>query len=160
MKTPLLFVAGLLVASLAPATTIAAPAANVLAAVTAADDERVAATQAGDRARLAASYSDDLHYAHSNGRIDNKTSQLDGVIDGPTIYENFEYKDRVFVPAGPGIVLMRGRVLVQMKSKTTGEKSVNDLNYLAVWREENGKWRFLAWQSCKNLPTAAAPAKR
>jgi len=23
------------------------------------------------------------------------------------------------------------------------------LSYLAVWREENGQWRFLAWQSCK-----------
>jgi len=23
------------------------------------------------------------------------------------------------------------------------------LSFLAVWREENGKWRFLAWQSCK-----------
>ena len=29
-----------------------------------------------------------------------------------------------------------------------------DLNFLTVWREEGGKWRFLAWKSCKNPPPA------
>lgn len=159
MKIPLLFATTLLLASLATATALAATASASMAAVTAADDERCAATQAGDRARLAASYSDDLHYAHSNGRIDNKVSQIDGVINGVNVYEKFEYKDRTFVPAGPGVVLMKGRVLVHMKTRTTGQKIVNDLNFLAVWREENGKWRFLAWQSCRNLPPVAPAAK-
>jgi len=27
-----------------------------------------------------------------------------------------------------------------------------------VWRLEGGKWRFLAWQSCR-LPEPAAPAR-
>jgi ketosteroid isomerase-like protein len=158
-----LLCAGLLLAPsiVTPSVAATATASNsaLLAAVAAADDERCAATQAGDRARLAASYSDDLHYAHSNGKIDNKSSQIEGVINGPNIYEKFDYKDRTFVHAGPGVVLMKGRVLVHMKSKTTGQKLVNDLNYLAVWREENGKWRFLAWQSCKNLPPAPSTPK-
>ena len=132
---------------------------RVIAAVTAADDERCAATKAGDRARLAASYSDDLYYAHSSGKIDNKVSQLEGVLNGSNVYENFDYKDRTFTPAGLGIVLMKGRVLVHMKNKTSGQKTMNDINYLAVWREENGKWRFLAWQSCKMPVPAAAPTK-
>jgi ketosteroid isomerase-like protein len=159
MKLPLLFAAALLITALAPAAATAATASASIVAVTAADDERCAATQAGDRAGLAASYSDDLHYAHSNGKIDTKASQIEGVINGPNIYEKFEYKDRTFVPAGPGVVLMKGRVLVHMKSKTTGQKLVNDLNYLAVWREENGKWRFLAWQSCRNVPPAPSTPK-
>ena len=125
---------------------------KLVAAVRAADDERIAATKAGDRARLEASYSDDLHYGHSNGKIDNKKSQIQGITTGANRYEAFEHKERTFVPAGPGIVLMKGRVLVHMGNKQTGEKIVNDLNYLAVWREEKGKWRFLAWQSCKNPP--------
>ena len=127
----------------------------MIAAVTAADDERCAATKAGDRARLAASYSDDLYYAHSSGKIDNKVSQLEGVPNGTNVYENFDYQDRTFIPAGPGIVLMKGRVLVHMKNKTSGQKTMNDINYLSVWREDNGKWRFLAWQACKNVPPAA-----
>ena len=153
MKTLL----ALLLSCLLPFAAAAADDAK-LAAVTAADDERCAATKAGDRARLAASYSDDLYYAHSSGKIDNKASQLDGVLNGSNVYENFDYKDRTFIPAGPGIVLMKGRVLVHMKNKTNGQKTMNDINYLSVWREENGKWRFLAWQACKNA-SPAAPTK-
>ena len=60
--------------------------------------------------------------------------------------------------AGPGVVLMSGRVMIRVR---TGEqKTANDLNYLAVWREENGHWRFLAWQSCKNPPAVPASAAK
>ncbi len=169
MKSPLrifLPLCLLTLASLAPCVTAAeknsAPTARdqarLIAAVTAADDERRAATKTGDRTRLAAIYSDDLHSTHSSGKIDNKASQLEGVLNGTHVYENFDYQDRTFIPAGPGIVLMKGRVLVHMKNKTSGEKTMNDINYLSVWREENGKWRFLAWQACKNA-SPAAPTK-
>ena len=123
---------------------------KLIAAVRAADDERVAATKAADRVRLSAVYSDQLHYAHSSGKIDTKASQIQGIVTGANKYADFEYKDRTFVPAGPGVILMKGRVLIHMVNKTSGEKATNDLNYLAVWREEGGKWRFFAWQSCKN----------
>jgi hypothetical protein len=136
-------------------TVLRAADDKLVAAVRAADDERIAATIAADRARLEASYSDDLHYGHSNARIDNKKSQIQGITTGDNRYESFEHKERTFVPAGPGIVLMKGRVLIHMSHKKTGAKLTNDLNYLAVWREEKGKWRFLAWQSCKNPPAEA-----
>jgi ketosteroid isomerase-like protein len=126
---------------------------KLIAAVRAADDERIAATQAADAKRLAAVYSDALHYAHSSGKVDTKASQIKGITTGGNKYERFEHKERTFVPAGPGVVLMKGRVLIHM-SNATG-KAVNDLNYLAVWREEQGRWRFLAWQSCKNPPAEA-----
>jgi hypothetical protein len=129
---------------------------KLLAAVRAADDERVAATKSGDRARLEAIYSNELHYAHSNGKIDTKASYIESLVKRSTIYEKFDYQKREFRPAGPGIVLMLGRVLVD--ATNASGKQQNDLNFLAVWREENGKWRFLAWQSCKNLP--ADPAKK
>lgn len=133
-------------------TVLRAADDKLIAAVRAADDERIAATKAADRARLEASYSDDLHYGHSNGKVDTKASQIQGITTGVNRYDSFEHKSRTFVSAGPGIVLMKGRVLIHMSNKQTGAKIINDLNYLAVWREEKGKWRFLAWQSCKNPP--------
>lgn len=123
---------------------------RLIAAVRAADDERVAATKAADPARLEAIFSPDLHYAHSSGKIDNKVSYVQSLLTRATIYEKYQYQTREFRPVGPGIVLMLGRALVE--SSGTGGKQQNDLNFLAVWREENGKWRFLAWQSCKNPP--------
>ena len=127
----------------------------ILAAVRAADNERVAATQAGDRARLEAIYSQDLHYAHSNGKIDTQASYIASLVGRTTVYEKYDYQTRDFRAAGPGIVLMTGRVLIQ--STSAGGRQNNDLNFLAVWREEGGKWRFLAWQSCKNPPASNAP---
>lgn len=122
----------------------------LIAAVRAADDERVAATKSGDRARLDAIYSNDLHYAHSNGKIDTKASYVESLVKRSTVYEKYDYQTREFRPAGPGVVLMYGRVLIQ-SSNASGQQK-NDLNFLSVWRQENGKWRFLAWQSCKNPP--------
>lgn len=141
------------------AATVRGADDKLIAAVRAADDERVTATKSGDRQRLEAIYSKDLHYAHSNGKIDNQASYIESLTKRTTIYEKYDYQTREFRPAGPGIVLMIGRVLINATSN--GQKVSNDLNILAVWREEGGKWRFLAWQSCKNPPAdAAAPAKK
>jgi ketosteroid isomerase-like protein len=131
--------------------TVAVHAADdkLIAAVRAADDARLAATIAADAKGLDAAYSDDLHYVHSNGKIDNKASQIRGITTSGSSYESFDHKERVFAPAGPGVVLMYGRVHVHMKNKASGAKNMNDILYLAVWREEKGKWRFLAWQASR-----------
>jgi hypothetical protein len=124
----------------------------IIAAVTAADDERVSATIAKDRARLDAVFSDDLHYSHSNGSLDTKASYVDSIAAGRSVYEKFDYQKRIFTPVAPGIVLMTGRALIL--SRNAGGPVNLDLNFLAVWREEKGHWRFLAWQSCRNPPPA------
>lgn len=138
-----LFVAGI-------GTGIAAADEKLLAALRAADDERIAATTAASRERLEAIYSDDLHYAHSSGKVDTKASQIQGILSGASSYQSFEHKERTFVPAAPGIALMKGRVIVNLRTRA-GATNTLDLTYLAVWRLENGKWRFYAWQSCRTL---------
>ena len=155
MKTLLRFLPLL---CLSVATLSAASDDKIIAAVRAADDERIAATIAGDAKRLAASYSDDLHYGHSNGRNDNKESQIKGLTTGGNKYQKFEHKERTFTVVAPNVVIGKGHVLMYLTTRS-GEKVLNDLNYLSVWRNENGQWRFLAWQSCKN-PPAETPAKK
>lgn len=129
---------------------------RLTAAVRAADDERVAATKAGDGPRLDAIFSDLLHYAHSSGHTDTKASYMKALTTHATVYETYDYQERTFTPVAPGVVTMTGRVLIRSRT-ATGTNDL-DLNFLAVWREENGKWRFFAWQSCKN-PPPAPPAK-
>ena len=121
----------------------------VLDAVRQADDARVAATIAADRAKLAAIFSDDLSYAHSSGMVNDKTAYIDTIVSGHTKYFLIEYEQRKFTPGAPGIVLMTGRCLI--KSSNDGPPVDHHLNFLAVWRLEGGAWRFLAWQSC-SLP--------
>lgn len=117
----------------------------LLVAVRAADDERVAATKAGDRGRLAAIYSDDLRYTHSSGKVDNKAEHIEQVARRETVYENFNYRAREFRSAGPGIVLMEGRL--QIESRNARGRQQSEVSFLAVWREEAGRWRLLAWQA-------------
>lgn len=139
------------------AGSLSAAEDKLIAAVRAADDERTAATMAADPARLAAIFSDELRYAHSSGRVDTKASYVESLTSRSTVYESFDYKERTFKPAAPGVVLMTGRVVIH--SRNNGQPVALDLNFLAVWREEGGRWRFLAWQSCKNPPPATAPGK-
>ena len=127
---------------------------KVIAALRAADDERVAATKSGVRARLDAIFSDGLHYGHSSAKNDTKASYIESLVSRNTVYDSYEYVTRDFRVVAPGLALMIGRAKIQSHSPTA--KSENDLNFLAVWREENGKWRFLAWQSVKNVPPDAA----
>lgn len=120
-------------------------------ALQAADDARVAAIVKMDKAGLDEAFSDGLRYAHSTGAIDDKAGYTDLIMSGRTKYVIYDYKVRDFTFPAPGIALMAGKV--HIKSDTGG--NINDaiLGYLAVWREEKGKWKFLAWQSCK-LPEA------
>ena len=122
-----------------------------LATVKAADAARVAAMQSGDRDKLEAIFSDELRYAHSNGIVDTKSSFVEILTAGKTKYVGYDYEEQNFTFPAPGVALMSGRAHVKAVSSNGTMDSV--LAFLAVWREENGKWRFLAWQSCK-LPPA------
>ena len=141
-----------------PAKASATEGDKIIAAVKAADAERVAATKAGDGPRLEAIYSDALRYAHSSGHVDTKASYLQALTSHATVYETYNYQEQNFSVVAPSIVLMTGRVLINTRS-ASGVNEL-DLNFLGVWREENGKWRFLAWQSCRNPPPAPAAAAK
>jgi ketosteroid isomerase-like protein len=134
-----------------PASLLAeTPAAAALAA---ADDARIAAMREPDRAALEAAFSDELRYAHSNGVVDTKASFIEILTTGKTKYLGYDLVERQFTFPAPGIALMTGKARIQAESAKGKMDSV--LSYLAVWREENGAWRFLAWQSCR-LPTEEA----
>jgi ketosteroid isomerase-like protein len=122
------------------------------ATLRAADDARVAAMKAADGAKLAELFSDELHYAHSSGAVDTKASFMDALTSGKSKYTGIDYEERKFTFPAPGVALMTGRARVQVTSAKGQMDAV--LSFLAVWREENGKWRFLAWQSCKMPPAA------
>ena len=131
MKKSLLRLLALLVFS---AGLLHAADDKLIAALRAADDERVAATKSGDPKRLEAIYSKDLHYAHSSGKIDNYASYLESLVKRTTIYEKYDYVTRDFRLVAPGVATMTGRVLIN--ATANGQKVSNDLNILAVWREE------------------------
>jgi len=127
-----------------------------LAAVRAADDQRVAATLAADGKKLGGTFSDELRYAHSSGVVDTKASYIQSIVSGRTKYHVIQFEERNFTFPAVGIALESGRAHMKATSATGESDSI--FSFLAVWREEKGQWRFLAWQSCK-LPPATTDVK-
>jgi hypothetical protein len=126
-----------------------------LAAVIAADEARVAAFKKPTAEALERIFSADLHYAHSTGGVDTKPSFIDVLTSGKTKYVGIDYEDREFSFPAPGIALMTGRVRIQ--AVTADATLDNLLLFLAVWRLEEGRWRFLSWQSCRMTGDPAKP---
>jgi len=126
-----------------------------LVRVTAADDARVAAMLAPTREKLDAVLSPELRYAHSNGQVDTKAALIASLTDGSAKYSKYAYQERTVTFPAPGIALMAGRF--DVKAVLKGIPAESTISFLAVWRLEQGEWKFLAWQSCK-VP-AATPAK-
>ncbi len=119
----------------------------LLAVLTSADDARIEAMRNPKREILAAIFSDELHYAHSNGIVDTRDSFVEILVTGKTRYTGYDHVERSFTFPMPGVALMMGKARVQAESSKGKMDSI--LSYLAVWREEKGKWAFLAWQSCR-----------
>lgn len=118
-----------------------------VATLTQADDERVAAFLSADENKLNALLSSELNYAHSSGVVDSRESLIKSLTSGTAKYLQLDYEERSFDVIAPGAATMKGRVKIKVQTPKGLVEAT--LSYLAVWREENGKWKFLAWQSCK-----------
>jgi len=129
-----------------------AGAERVIAEVRAADDARLAATIAADRAALEEIFAEVLHYAHSNGHLDSKASLIADLTSGRIAYRGVRHLRRDFLLATDDVVLVTGRAVFAVESN--GQALSLDLNYLAVWRRDAGRWRFLAWQSSRPPPAS------
>ena len=126
-----------------------------IAALLGLSDARIKAVVEADTQQLSALLSDDLRYTHSNGSVDTKDEFIAALTSGRSNYHSFAPFDRVFTFPAPGIALESGKALIAVEG--TAGKLDALFSYLAVWREEQGTWRFVAWQSAR-LPQGVAPA--
>jgi hypothetical protein len=122
--------------------------AATIAEVKAADDARVAAMIAPDPEKLDAILSDGLHYAHSSKLIENKAEHIASLTSRRLIYQKINFETRDFRIVAPGVVLSKGRALVEVGGSR--QIFLVDINFLALWRLENQRWRLYAWQSSRN----------
>jgi hypothetical protein len=126
-----------------------------VAAVLAADDARIAAMTAADSVALAPLLSPDLRYSHSNGAVDTKSSLLELIGGKATRYISYRLVERGVRFASPEIALEHGRA--ELVLEKDGKQTEATFLFLAVWRLEDGSWRFLEWQSARPPSAGAAP---
>ena len=140
---PLLF-------SLTLLTSSAVAESHSFAAVQMADGQRIAAILAGDMTKLGTLLSNDLRYAQADGRIQTKAQFVAAAGENKVHYVSVVPRDLTFLAIAPGAVSMDG--IAELMVTANGERVTYALRFLAVWREEAGQWRLLAYQSAQ-LPT-------
>ncbi len=102
---------------------------------------------------LAAILSDQLHYSHSaDGFVEDKPQHIASLVSRRLIYQRFNFKTRDFCIVAPGVVLSKGRALVEVGYAR--RIFLVDINFIAVWRLENQRWKLFAWQSSRNAEIA------
>lgn len=116
--------------------------------LTDADNARVAATLAADKASLEKVLSGELHYAHSTGVVDTKDSFIETLTSGKNRYLKLDYIKKDFTLLSPDTALMTGQVRVKTESPAKGASEFS-LTFLGVWKLENSAWKFRAWQSAR-----------
>lgn len=139
----------------ASASQAAEPA--VIAAMRA-DKARLSAMMAGDGEALGRLMSEQLRFVHSDGRVESKTDYVKNLMAGDTAYTDAKTSELETVQIAPDVVVVLG--VQQMRKKLGTEWSDIKLRYLAVWRNENGAWRMIAWQSARPSGNSVVPPKK
>jgi ketosteroid isomerase-like protein len=143
-----LMVAGIQVAAAEPA---------VISAVRA-DKARLTAMMAGDGDALAKLMSDQLRFVHSDGRVESKADYVKNLMAGDTQYADAKTSELETMQVSPDVVVVLGAQ--EMRKRLGTEWSNIKLRYLAVWRNESGTWRMIAWQSARPSGNSVVPAKK
>jgi hypothetical protein len=107
------------------------------------EDERYAAMLAADVGKLEGLLSDRLVYTHSTGGRDTKASYLDAVRNKLVVYDSLDHPvDQVIVAGGAAVVIGAMNARLHLR----GEPRELRNNASAVWADEDGTWRLIAFQ--------------
>jgi hypothetical protein len=123
-----------------------------------ADKARLAAMMAGDGEALGKLMSDQLRFVHSDGRVESKSDYVKNLMAGDTAYAEAKTSNLETTQVANDVVVIIG--LQEMRKRLGTEWSNITLRYLAVWRNENGMWRMVAWQSARPAGNSVVPAKK
>ena len=123
-----------------------------------ADKARLAAMMAGDGEALGRLMSDQLRFVHSDGRVESKSDYVKNLMAGDTEYADAKTSELETTQVSPDVVVVIGAQ--QMRKRLGPTWSEIKLRYLAVWRNENGEWRMVAWQSARPTGNSSVPKKK
>ena len=116
------------------------------ARVIALDKERMQAMVDQDAAKLKNMICKDLIYTHSSARLDTKESLIGNMESGATVYKACTPSDVVALDLGDSVVLT-GRADITVEAH--GSPNSFSVRFTDVWRNQDGTWRMVAWQSTK-----------
>jgi hypothetical protein len=157
MKTKV-WLRGVLLGGLVAASVQAVAAEPAVISAVRADKARLTAMMAGDGEGLARLMSDQLRFVHSDGRVESKADYVKNLMAGDTQYADAKTSELETMQVSPDVVVVLGTQ--EMRKRLGPDWSNIKLRYLAVWRNESGTWRMIAWQSARPSGNSVVPPKK
>jgi ketosteroid isomerase-like protein len=87
-----------------------------------------------------------LSYGHSDGRVQNKTEFIDGVMTRKATVKSLTFPDLKIAVAGDAAI---ARHIYESESETDGKPNNVKIGILSVWHKQDGSWKLLARQGYK-----------
>ena len=139
---PTLRITLLLCASLAANVVFANPVDEIRAA----QAKRIEATLSGDVEELDKCYSNDLVYAHSDGRVDDRGMLLATIASGRVDYQKIEIIEQGIRIYDNVAVITGIADFVVVARDQTNEMT---LSFTSVYVLNDGHWQFASWHSSR-----------
>lgn len=111
-----------------------------------AEQQRLSAQMKNDLGTMAQLLDDELVYVRNSAVVDSKTSYLDSMRKGDTVYEFIEHSnDSVRIYGCLAILTGQGKYDVRI-----GQKPLKlMLRYHSVWKKTKGQLRMVSWQATR-----------
>jgi len=130
---------------------------NASAIVLKMDQTRLTAMVAGDVVTLGRLLSEEMLFVHSDGRHEGKTDYIKNMTAGDTAYEGVKTSGVQAKVVTPDVIVLTGAQ--EMRKKVGPTWTDTKLNFMSVWRNENGTWRMIAWESMRPAGNSVVPPK-
>jgi ketosteroid isomerase-like protein len=110
------------------------------------------AVMAKDRSQLEALIADQLHYWHSDGRVETKSEHIADVLSKRALYKSIDLTNQTVKVTGDTAVVRHN--LTAESEREGGKMQSTRIGVFMVWQKQGGQWKLLARQA---LPFQKAP---
>lgn len=110
------------------------------------------AVMAKDRNQLEALIADQLHYWHSDGRVETKSEHIADVLSKRAVYKSIDLTNQTVNVTGDTAVVRHN--LTAESERAGGKMQSTKIGVFTVWQKQGGQWKLLARQA---LPFQKVP---
>jgi len=110
------------------------------------DKERISAMAQGDTMKLRDMLCDSLVYTHATARVDTKSSLINNIKSGAMVCHSVVPSGVKAQDLGDSVVLTG---IVHMNAVRNGSLQEFTARFTDVYKNQNGTWRMVTWQSTK-----------
>ena len=107
---------------------------------------------AKDRGQLEALLADQLHYWHTDGRVETKSEHIADVLSKRALYKSIDLTNQTVKVTGDTAVVRHN--LTAESEREGGKMQSTRIGVFMVWQKQGGQWKLLARQA---LPFQKTP---